>query len=850
MEPLLLYSKMTIPAVGNDVIKRERVENLLKESIHTKLTIMRAPAGYGKTTMLSQWVNQWANQVAWLSLDEDDNDPIRFWKYVIQTISNAVQNGMETRLLPLFHSQPQFPLEMLIDSFLNELETVQKVVYVVIDDYHLIDNHVIHEMITRFIDYLPRNTHVYIASRAALHLPIAKWRMKSWLTEINMEELRFTPEEIERFYQKKNLVFEDAQLLQQVVKKTEGWAAGIQLIGLSNAASGRDGWNLNLFDKSHSFISEFLLNEIVATLPQSTQDFLMITSILNQLEPAVCDALTNRADSEEMLVRLEKQGLFIVRLHASEPIFRYHPLFIEVLQAQLRNGYSTEEISSFYKEAAAIMYDRGEINSAIELALKGQSFADAEAWISTHIVNIFYSGQASTFIRWVQILLQHHCSVHPEILVMYAFTLALLGKWEQANEVIESLAERHEKDKWMNQPAHAIVARGWVTVKVYVIFASGKNLEEAIALMSEKIKGGLVSSKWDGIPVQYNRAEPKLLRTSIGSLGKLWSDEKVLPFYELFRTTAYKGQNMTGFSYGLRAETLYEKNFVEDALLELEEALRYGHRFQDPGLFLPMYLLKSRIYVVRKQFMMADALLDYAVGHVKEWHWKQVLYAAKAHHYLEEGNVARAEETLNRLSTTSVQFRSPYWMLVHARLLIAKGQAEEAFKTVLQLKKGALRDGQISTLVESNVLEAICQMALCQDDAAMLALHEALEWGSPYGYVRTFIDETQIFSLLRKYEKKRITNRNEQWNTVPLSYVERLLENDPSNLKRNALLNALTSRERDVLKLVAEGASNIEVASDLGLTEGTVRIYLTRIYKKIGVNSRTRAVILAKEWEV
>lgn len=851
MQTVLLHSKTTVPSVAIGTIKRGRLEVLLQQS-NTKVTIVRAPAGYGKTTMLSQWVSQRDNLVAWLSIDATDNDPIRFWKYLIQTVSDVVQSEMAVRLLPLFNSQPQFPIEMLIDSFLNEIGAVQERIHIVIDDYHLIENQMIHEMMTRFIDYLPGNTHVYIASRTDLSLPVAKWRVKAWLTEINMEELRFTAEEVERFYKKKNFVFKDADLLQHVMKKTEGWAAGIQLLGLSIATIPRDEWNVNLFEGSHSFISDFLLKEILATLPQSTQDFLVLTSILNQLEPAVCDALTNRLDSEEVLTELEKRGLFIVRLHTGISIFRYHHLFTEALQAELRKRYSQEAMSSIYKEAATILYDKGDFTSAIELALNGQSYACAEGWIHAHIVEIFGSGQTSTFIRWVQKLLKNNCPVHPETLVMYAFTLALLGKWAPANQVIEGLARRHEIDKWMDQADYEIVARGWVTVKVYVLFVSGGDIEEAIQLIREKLKGGLVSSKWDGIPVQYNRVEPKLLRTSIGSMGKLWPDEKALPFYELFRNTAYKEQNMTGFSYGLRAETLYERNFVDEALLELEEALRYGHHFQDPGLFIPMYLLKSRIYAKREQFATAHALLDYAAESVKEWHWQSALYAMKARYYLRENDVLQAEKALYQSTSFNIQQSESgqeFWLLVHARILLAKGQAEDALKTIIQVKEKALKEGQVSTIVESAVLEAVCQMDLSNEEAALIVLHEALKWGNRYGYIRTFLDEADIPFLLKKYLKKRKRAMNVHWGAVSLSYVERLSEGVKGDFKRNTVMNTLTPRERDVLLLLASGASNIEIASRLGLTEGTVRFYLTKIYRKIGVNSRTQAVLLAKEWE-
>ncbi len=850
MQSVLLRSKITVPTVSKEAIERRPLMDLLKQRERSKLTIVRAPAGYGKTTLLSQWANLSEDWIAWLSLDEADSDPIRFWKYVIRAVSDSLQGDMDRKLSSLLQSQPQLPLDMLVDSFLNELMAVQVTIRIVLDDYHLINNERIHEMMTRFIDYLPGHVHVYIASRADSSLPIYKWAVKGWLTEINMEELLFTIEETARYYEMRKLVIKDDEQLQRILAKTEGWAAGIQLAGLSMEASSKDNWKMNSFTESHAFISDIFLKEILSRLPQSTQDFLITTSILHQLEPAVCDALTHRSDSEEMLLELEKNGLFIIRLHTATSVFRYHHLFTDILQAELRKRYSQEMITSIYKKAATILYELGDIHSAIELALNGHSYADAEAWIHIHIVELFFSGQTSTFIRWIRTLQRADCPLHPETLVMYAFTLALSGKWESASQVIESLANRHETDQWMDQPVYKIVSRGWVTVKVYVLFAGGGNLEEAIELMREKLKGGLVNSKWDGIPVQYNRVEPKLLRTSIGSLGKLWPDEKVLPFYELFRTSAYKDQNMTGFSYGLRAETLYEKNQIDDALPELEEALRYGHRFQNPGLFVPMYIMKSRIYVTRRQFVQAHALLDYTIDMVKDWHWSTNVYAVKAQYLLLEGSAREAEQALYKMTNESVQSGNPLWLLVHTRILIAKGLLEDAIRIVIQVKEKALSEGQISTIVEAAVLEAICQMKLLNADTALPALHEALEHGSLYGYVRTFLDEPEVPSLLRKYVKKRKREHRDVWDTVPLAYVEHLLESVPEEEEQDPALKMLTLSERKVLILLSSGASNIEIASELGLTEGTVRVYLTNIYQKLGVNSRTQAVLFAREREL
>lgn len=233
---------------------------------------------------------------------------MRFWRYVIHTVADVTQRDVSETLLPLFNLQPQLPLELLVDTFLNELDTIPRTVQIVMDDYHLIDNDTIHEMMTRFIDYLPNNVHVYMTSRAELPLPITKWRVKSWLSEIGKEQLRFTYEDIKRFYEKKNLDYKDSDSLRYVLDRTEGWAAGIQLIGLTIDMSKQNNRIVDPSHTTHPFITEFLLNEILATLPLDVQDFLVRTSLLHLLDPAICNTLTNRSDSDAILLELEKKG--------------------------------------------------------------------------------------------------------------------------------------------------------------------------------------------------------------------------------------------------------------------------------------------------------------------------------------------------------------------------------------------------------------------------------------------------------------------------------------------------------------------------------------------------------------
>ncbi|WP_301107127.1 LuxR C-terminal-related transcriptional regulator [Sporosarcina sp.] len=839
-----LRSKITAPRTTLEAVGRPRLVDSLQYNELRKLTIVRAPAGYGKTTLLSQLISQLEEPVAWLSIDANDNDPIRFWTYVIRSVSNIVTKDEDSKVITQFNVQS--PLEWLIDSFLNEIALVQERIVIVMDDYHLIESPIIHTMMARFIDYLPGNIRLLIASRTDLPLPFAEWRVQESLTEIGVDQLRFTYEEAELFYKKRRLDYEDTESLKRLMQMTEGWAAGIQLAVLSGGISAEVHSVSTQLNSKYPFITEFLLQEIFAPLSSSEQDFLVRTSILKQLEPAICDAITNRTDSHNMLLEFEKKGLFIFRLHSDEPVFRYHHLFEDALKIELHHRYSQKAVASFYEEVTMILFERGDIVSAIELLLRGQLWAEADKWISVYLIEVFELGQVSAFIRWVQVLRNHHYLVNIETLVMYMIALSNIYEIEKARRLIDELELRNEVDQWMETEEYEGIASIFVTAKAFVIFAGGGAIELAKALITTQLKVGRVSSKWDHIPMQYNQLEARTLRTSIGGRGKLWPKEVVMPFLDLFRQTEFKEQNMTGFGYGVQAETLYEHDDIDEALIELETALQYGHRFQDPGLYIPMYILKSRIYAMRKMFVDAYSILDYAMSTIKEQHWIDLLRVMKAYCYLLEGNVSQAEWELSKstgLDYLQAESENEFWLLVHVRLLLAKGQAGEALKTTIRIKEKALQERQVSTIIEAGVLEAVCQMRLSNEDAALVALHGALKYGEIYNYKRTFLDEVSIEPLMRKYLKVHQKGIHDHWDFIPLVYIEQVIVSN----QHNQVMDTLRPREREILRLLADGASNREIASKLTLTEGTVRIYLSEIYSKLGVNSRTKAILAARE---
>lgn len=831
---ILLSSKIKIPYSLDEAVERPRLYDIFHENTLKKVTIIRASAGYGKTTLLSQWLIQTDKQIAWISIDHADNDPIRYWTYVLHAVAKASQSDIDKVLEPLLQSQDAATVEFLIDAFLHEINTMEETLHIVMDDYHLIENQLIHQMMTQFIEQLPAHVHVYLTTRTALPLPIAKWRVKQWLYEFTTDHLRFTYQEIGQFYAMKNVTLPHQETLQLILEKTEGWVAGLLLTRLINESESEHQWH----ELAQPFVSEFLLQEIIATLPPPTQEFLLYTSILPVLDPAICNRLTQRIDSYELLEELEEKGLFIVRLQSTKPVFRYHHLFVEALQNEFKKRFSVQQVTAFAHETATLLHDEGDFISAIELALHYHLFEQADIWITEHLVALFLSGQTATFMRWLHQLRNQHYTVPCEMLVMGVITALSTLEIAEASSFMQELELRQHTEQWMDKEENEAMAYIYETVKAYAIITTGGDLHQAKEILQKQLTKEAVPSRWDEVPMQYNIFEYKLLRTSTGSKGKIPTMEEGTAIVELFRNTTYQTTSVTAFSYGTSAESLYERNLIDYAKKELEIAIQYGHQLKDPGLFIPMYLLKAKIYIAEKQLISAQAMLTQVKDMVKEKHWLMTLRIMQAYCYILAGDTLNAEMELQVTKT-----KQPFWMLVYARLLLLKEQPEDALTIVIQTKTKAQQDTQIATIIEATVLEALCHLRLGNTNLALDFLHEALAQGAPYYYFRTFLDEKEIHPLLIKYFKL-VQENPSKWQPLSHHYLQHLQVEDAANSEMD---NLLTPREQEVFNVLANGGTNREIAQQLNLSEGTVRVYLSTIYSKLGVNSRAKAILL-KKW--
>ncbi|PID14011.1 hypothetical protein CSV63_14725 [Sporosarcina sp. P34] len=845
--------KIKIPLANEGVISRKDIEIPI-HSNSVRLTIVRAPEGYGKTMLLSKSFSHITDSTAWLTLDEMDNDPIRFWTYVITSLEKSGNIMDAEKVLSFLKTSP--PYYMIVEMLLKELHAQRRRVTLILENYHMITNPVIHNMMNQFIDSLSRHVKVLITSRSEVPLSVSKWRIKGWVYEIGIHHLQFQLSEIREFYGKRSSLSRYSIFFyEQVLRITDGWPLGIQLISLIGSAEDPQ-WNVEESSVLSPVVANYLLYEILCSLTPIMQDFLMRTSVLHYVTPKSCNQLLNRNDSEEILKEIEKSGLFLNQLTDSQLTYTYHSLFSIALQNERRRHFSNDCITEVYGKAAHIRYEQGDYATGIELAIKGELFDVADHWIKENLVNIILSKQTETFMRWMLILRKSTFELHVETLAVYAFNLAIRFEMEKAGLIIRELDRRDQKTGWKKEDSLEDAALILDIVKVFMLFTQGGPTGKKELGSQERINKYSFSadSRWKNVSMTYNHFQPQLLKTSLGNRGGLYPIKRLSTLNDVLRTDKFLAHNLAGYSYGLQAEAFYEMNLLPESAQNMNKAMEYIDRHSDAGLSIPMYILQAKMYLANEQFNKAQAILNHAIESTVNTNWQCILLIMKALGYIREGSFDRAEIELNRsynLTHWQAKFEMQFRVLVQARLHMAKGNMQKALYCINQVTQETKEALHIATTIEAKILRSICMWNNNKKRLAIDILHEALELAVKAGFKRMFMDEKALNPVLMSYIKRRMNFEQPHWKTVPLVFVQSL-RTDHIAIRSAAHQSSkphLTPREEELLKALATGSSNREIAEQLFLSEGTVRVYLSKVYKKLNVRSRTQAILQAKDWQ-
>jgi len=443
----LLATKLYVPPPRANLVPRPRLVERLNEGLRGRLTLVAAPAGFGKTTLVGEWVAGCGRPVAWLSLDEGDNDPTRFLMYLVaalRTIAPSIGAG----LVGLLQSPQPPPIESILTALLNEIASVPDDFVLVLDDYHVIDSRPVDDALTFLLEHLPPRMHLVIATREDPHLPLARLRARGQLAELRAADLRFTAAEAAELLNRAmglNLSAEDISALET---RTEGWIAGLQLAAISMQGHKDAASFIKSFAGSHRFVLDYLVEEVLERQPETVQSFLLRTSILERLCGPLCDAvlLDPPASGQETLENLERANLFIVPLDNERRWYRYHHMFADVLRMHLMAG-QPDQVSALHRRASEWCEHNGSTDNAIHHALAAEDFERAAGLIELAWSAMSLSNQSSTWLGWVKTLPKELVQARPVLTVWYAYALLGSGEWEGSEAQLE------DAERWLDTTA-------------------------------------------------------------------------------------------------------------------------------------------------------------------------------------------------------------------------------------------------------------------------------------------------------------------------------------------------------------------------------------------------------------
>ncbi|MBW7457886.1 transcriptional regulator, partial [Paenibacillus sepulcri] len=594
-ETILLKTKTSLPASRDKQLLRTRLMDAITHNLAGKLTTVIAPAGFGKTTLLTQTIHHHQLSAAWVSLDDRDNDSIRFWRYVLQAVIAAGSPLLSERLSPLGQLLPGMTIYTFLDAFINELIDIPGPLVIVLDDYHRIADERIHEGLSYFIDYLPDHIHVIISSRAELPFSTSKWRVREQLDELAIGQLQFTLEETQAFYREVSHLPLSPGQIKRLFERTEGWVAGLQLVSISLRSTMDYDRYIDSFSGLHRNIADYLFNEVMANLPSAIHSFLLQTSVLERINAALCNDVTGKTDGQDMLTKLRTMNLFLIPLDPADTWFRYHHLFSEFLRSLIRRNHPLLW-SQGNRSASRSFMAQGMTDEAINHAILGEDYEYAIYLLGEHAPVLFQRGEFSTLLRWFEAI-EQRAELPSGLSLLHSFMLVVTGQLVRAAAALARIEERHLPKADAGERRQ--IRSGLLFVKSNLVFY---NYDFAgWYRFSEEITGEVLPENPIFYNFNYNMSEPLVRRTAMGLKGVLSPDTEAIAcqFMGLIESHGWKDSLINLYVNQSLAEGLYEWNRLDESLACLHKG-EQSPRFEEiAGLYVPGQITLAGLQAVR-----------------------------------------------------------------------------------------------------------------------------------------------------------------------------------------------------------------------------------------------------------
>ena len=878
MSDSLLTTKLYFPPARANLVPRPRLIERLKTGLQGPLTLISAPAGSGKTTLMSAWRTGPGHNVptAWLSLDVLDNDPARFLLYLTAALG-TVTPGLAASTALLLHSSELPSLDTIQVSFIQELNAFTSDLVVALDDYHVIANPEIHAILDFLLSHLPPSTHLVILTRSDPPLPIARLRVRNQLVEIRAEHLRFTAPETAAFLHGMGAYQLTEPQLAALEGRTEGWIAGLQLAALSMQGLDDIGNFISTFTGSHHYIVDYLVNEVLDRQPEPVRIFLMQTSILARLDVSLCNAVTGRTDSREMLKSLEQANLFLIPLDNERRWYRYHHLFADVLHSYLGQT-QPEHIPALHHRAAEWFENNGFLEDAISHALAGGDKERAGRLAELNNSRQLMRGELvalSGMLKRVEELIPER----PWLCIDKAWMLMLTG---QPQDVESFLQQAERLISTRSEDSATQLMRGNITaIRCYMAVRNGdaslcfELCQKAIEILSENDPGvlGVVYLARGGANIlrgNFPAAIQSLLEasrlgmlarnvsvavTATSTVANLWMSQGQLHQSEkVYRETLPlalqpDGQVLPSAArvYSGLSRLYYEWNDLDTAQEYAQIAFDFGQKWGNTDTLVSAHVLLARLKQARRDehgaeesMRAAEALMQTRQLTPTGPGWVEM---SRVWLWLAQGNLDACDRWVRAHGSISINKPAvdEGERLILACILLAQGDHTSALEFFAQLLLENEPAGHWGTVIELLVFQAIAFQQKGEISTALKTLARALTLAEPEGYTRVFLDQgTPVKELLRKMKDESGRMK---------TYIHRLLAGFDafSASPPQPLIDPLSARELEVLRLLAAGKSNRQIASELVVAIGTVKRHINNIFGKLDAGSRTQCVARARE---
>ncbi len=895
----LLMTKLYAPPARTDRVPRPRLTARLHEGLRCKMLLVSAPAGSGKTTALSEWVeveNGAQAAIAWVSLDKGDNDPVRFITYFIAALQ-TVQAGLGSVALALLESSQSPALDTVLTTLINELIGAPHDLAIVLDDAHVLTAPEAQRVLEFLLDHLPPQVHLIIASRTEPPLALARLRARNQVVELHAPDLRFTLEETTAFFKQimgLNLAPEDVELLSA---STEGWAAGLQLAALSLRGERDVSQRIKTFAGNDRYILDFLLAEVLQQQSREVQAFLLETAILDRFNAPLCAALTGRTDAQTLLEQLEQSNLFIVPLDNVRSWYRYHHLFADLLRDRLRQA-QPDRIRELHRRASDWYVANQLTREAIQHALAARDFERALDLIEPIARTLITHNENATLHTWLSAVPDDMLHDRPSLALKYVWALGSLGQPDDANRWLEQI-EQTTRDLPTAVRGEAKAARANLAVHQGQFSHAIELLNEAEALIPAEaimLRGVIAVNRGIACMMSGHNAaaetayieaaalsevagNPHSVFTALNNLGILQVQQgqlrqaadtyrRALGLADAMLDSTELQQAIPNMVHISLAETLYEWNELEAALAEAQRGMSADpQHVLDEAAQLAGYMITASIQRATGDFDQAASTLAEGERLGAQRHKRSYLHeslrALQARFALWRGDVSEAQRWATEqplpLDAAPDRLRSDYHRyFTLARVLIPR-QPAQAIELLDRMVIAFRAQQQLGGIIEAQLLLALAHQRMGHGESARQALHETLSLAAPQGHVRVFVDEGEPMRLLIADFRRWFEKQSRRECLPLLDYCARLLAafqsaprsaagasyGQPSKIPH--LVEPLSEREREILQLIGHGLSNQEIAQRMILAVSTVKWHLNNIYAKLDAHSRTQALARAKE---